>query len=39
VLTEQTGIWHSGTNVRVGLTGSAAGPPPAPPVTPSAVPT
>jgi hypothetical protein len=39
VLTEQTGIWHSGTNVRVDLTGSAAGPPPAPPVTPSAVPT
>ena len=39
VLTEQTGIWHSGTNVRVDLTVSAADPPPAPPVTPSEVPT
>ena len=39
VLVEQTGTWHGGTNVRVDLTGSAAGPPPAPPVTPSPVPT
>jgi hypothetical protein len=39
VLADQTGTWHSGTNVELNLTGSAAGPLATPPPTPSPVPT
>ncbi len=39
VLADQTGTWHSGTNVELNLTGSAAGPLATPPPTPSLVPT
>jgi hypothetical protein len=39
VLADQTGTWHSGTNVKLNLTGSAAGPLATPPPTPSPVPT
>jgi hypothetical protein len=39
VLAEQTGTWHSGTNVELNLTGSGFDSPATPPPTPSPVPT
>jgi len=39
VLADQTGTWHSGTNVKLNLTAFAAGPLPLPQATPSPVPT